>query len=102
MRKLTAALIAAALLPAAPMLAGCPDSSKNPSVNNEQVCGDIHSAINSSTLDTRGTEAQIKLAGARAGVTDRIRAAIDTYYGGDHAAGRQAMLTACAVAGYPS
>jgi len=95
--------VAALLLPALALsLKSCPDSSKNPGVNNEQVCGDIHSAINSSTLDTRGTEAQIKLAGARAGVTDRIRAAIDAYYGGDHAAGRQAMLTACAVAGYPS
>lgn len=99
MNRTVVALLTVALLP---LLAGCPDSSKNSSISNSEVCDDIHSAINLSTLDTRGAEAQIKLAGARAGVTDRIRAAIDTYYRGDKDAGRQAMLSACAVAGYPA
>ena len=97
-------VIIAALLPALGLaLAGCPDSSQNPdtSTGSAQVCADIHAAIDSGMLDARGTRVEIQLHAAHAGVTDRIRAAVDTYYRGDHAAGRQAMLSACAVAGYP-
>lgn len=93
-------LAAALLSPAGP--SACPGGKGAASNTNRTVCIDIHTAINNAMLDDRATQAQIELAAAKSGVNERIRTAIDSYYRGDKAAGRQAMLTACADAGYPA
>jgi hypothetical protein len=84
-------------------LASCQPTAGNgesAQANTMQVCTYIHHAISSASLDDRSTQVAIKLAGARDGVTERIRNAIDAYYRGDKLGGQQAMLTACAAAGY--
>jgi len=93
-----------AVLSAVAALTSCqPTAGKGGSdAANLKVCDQIHAAISSSSLDDRSTQVAIKLAGAREGVTERIRNAIDAYYRGDKLGGRQDMLTACAAAGYPA
>ncbi len=79
-----------------------PTPRESPQANTLQACNAIHDAINGASLDSHDSETVIKLAAAHDGVPETIRNAIDAYYRGDHAAGRQAMLKACADAGYPA
>lgn len=67
-----------------------------------QACDVIHASIDGASLDAVDTQAQIKLAAARDGVPESIRNAVDAYYRDPGDAGRQAMLTSCADAGYPA
>lgn len=102
------------VLPTALVLAGCvgvlsackPDTSAphpvTPNAGAGDACYQIHHAIDTATLDTVDGQLQIKIAAKHDGVPDAIRAAIDEYYRGDKRAGKQAMLTACASAGFPA
>jgi len=86
------------------LLGACkPVNDKGPGAKaaNGTVCGYIHNAIGSKTLDDPSTKAAIELAAAKSGVTEDVRAAVDTYYRGDKALGERAMLSACNDAGYP-
>jgi hypothetical protein len=62
-------------------------------VDTQAVCTMVDSAISA---------AYLKLAAARPGVPAQLRDALDAYYAStDKVAGRQALLIACADAGYP-
>lgn len=84
-------------------LYACRDTGgSNGSANTKIACDAIHAAIRGNTLDSHAAETEIKIDASRPGVPDRIGAAADAYYRGDHDGGRQAMLVACADAGYPA
>jgi hypothetical protein len=79
-----------------------PGHDEESDVDTQAVCTMVDSAINAAYLGAADSEVAIKLAAARQGVPAAIRDALDAYYAGtDKVAGRQALLIACADAGYP-
>lgn len=92
----------AVLLLAAVASHACRDTGGNGNANTKITCDAIHSAARAGTLDSHATETEVKIDASHSGVPEAIRAAIDSYYRGDRTGGRQAMLVACADAGYPA
>lgn len=79
-----------------------PGHDEESDVDTQAVCTMVDSAINAAYLGAADSEVAIKLAATRRGVPAELRDAIDAYYAGaDRTAGRQALLIACADAGYP-
>jgi hypothetical protein len=71
-------------------------------VDTQAVCTMVDGAISAAYLGSADAELNLKLAAARPGVPAQLRDALDAYYAGtDKVAGRQALLIACADAGYP-
>jgi hypothetical protein len=79
-----------------------PSHDEESDVDTQAVCTMVDSAISAAYLGSPDAELNLKLAAARPGVPAQLRDALDAYYANtDKAAGRQALLIACADAGYP-
>lgn len=79
-----------------------PGHDEESDVNTQAVCTMVDSVISAAYLESADAELNLKLAAARPGVPAQLRDALDAYYAGtDKVAGRQALLVACADAGYP-
>jgi hypothetical protein len=77
------------------------DSHRGPNPANQQVCADITAANQAGELNDKAHETQIKLDGAKSGVSSGIQHAIDAFYTPDHKGTAQQLLQACTDAGVP-
>lgn len=68
-------------------------------INTLTVCANVRYYIAHDQLDTHDAEATLKLEASKSSVSPRLRAAIDSYYRGDRAAGKQAMIDSCRKGG---